>query len=98
MLRSLWLSLPTRWRSEEYWQKWENIRTENKKVLLDVNMALGKANSSGSGASNGSGTSTSSSNDFIRFNPAPDTRPGFLEREASMLDVLNWIEQASYYI
>ena len=42
--------------------------------------------------------SSSSSSDFIRFNPAPDTRPGFLERESSMLEVLAWIEQATYYV
>ena len=69
---------------------------ENKKVIMDVNMVLGKANSSGSGASNGSGTYTSA--DFICFNPVPDTQPRFLEHEASMLDVLNWIKQATYYI
>ena len=49
----------------------------------------------GSGAQTGTGITSS---DFIRFNPAPDTRPGFLERDISMLDVLSWIEQATYYV
>ena len=39
----------------------------------------------GSGVSSGKGTTSS---EFIRFNPAPDTRLGFLERESSMLEVL----------
>ena len=47
------------------------------------------------GLGTSSGTSTTSS-EFIRFNP--DTRPGFLERESSMLEVLTWIEQAVDYI
>ena len=34
----------------------------------------------------------------IRFNPAPDTKPAYLEREASMLQVNVFIEQAVYYI
>ena len=41
---------------------------------------------SGSVVSSGTGTVSS------------DTWPGFLERESSMLDVLNWIEQATYYV
>ena len=78
---------------EEYWQKWEIIRMENKKVLMDANMALRNTNP-GLGASNGARTSSS---DFICFNPAPDTHPGFLECESSMLDMLNWMEQATYW-
>ena len=34
---------------------------------------------------------------FFRFYQAY-TSPGYLERESSMLDVLSWIEQATYYV
>ena len=40
----------------------------------------------------------SSDNNFIRFNSAPDTKPAYLEKESSMLDVNVFIEQATYYI
>ena len=60
---------------------------------MDADTAM-KA-TSGSGASSGTGTTSS---EFICFNPAPDTQPGFLEHESLMLEVLNWIEQAMYYI
>ena len=34
----------------------------------------------------------SSDNDFIRFNSAPDTKPAYLEKESSILDVNVFIE------
>ena len=68
---------------------------DNKKVLMDAADKALKDTKSGAGASNGAGTPSS---DFTHFNPAPDTRPGFLERKSFMLAVLNWIEQATYYI
>ena len=49
----------------------------------------------GSGVQTGTGTVSS---DFIRFNPAPDTWPGFLKRESSMLNVLNWYLQDNYTV
>ena len=40
----------------------------------------------------------SSNNDFIRINPAPNTKQAYLEKVSSMLDVNVFIEQATYYI
>ena len=78
---------------EQYWSKYEAVRTTNKLILMEVDVAM---RSVGTGAQT---VSTSGSNsDFVRFNPAPDTRPGFLERESLMLEVLAWIEQATYYV
>ena len=78
---------------ETYWEKWESVRMGNKKTLMEADRTVNTTSvlvvSSGSVAV---------SSDFIRFNPAPDARPGFLERDSSMLDVLNWIEQATYYV
>ena len=78
---------------EMYWDKYEAVRTTNKLILMEVDVAM---KSVGTGVQTGS--TSSSSSDFIRFNPAPDTRPGFLERESSMLEALAWIEQATYYV
>ena len=77
---------------EVYWEKWEMVRTSNKLILMEVDSAMKNI-----GASGQTGSSSGLS-DFIRFNPAPDTRPSFLERESSMLEVLTWIEQATYYV
>ena len=74
---------------EMYWDKYEAVRTTNKLILMEVDVAM---KSVGTGVQTGS--TSSSSSDFIRFNPAP----GFLERESSMLEALAWIEQASYYV
>ena len=75
---------------EEYWQKWESVRMGYKKVQVDADTAINAT--SGSGASSETGTTSS---DFIRSNPTPDARPGFLERESLLLDELNWNEQAT---
>ena len=40
----------------------------------------------------------SSNNNFIIFNLAPYTKPAYLEKEASMLDINVFIEQMTYYI
>ena len=78
---------------EQYWSKYEAVRTTNKLILMEVEVTM---RSVGTGAQ---AVSTSGSNsDFVQFNPAPDTRPGFLERESSMLEALAWIEQATYYV
>ena len=78
---------------ETYWEKWESVRMDNKKTLMEADRTVNTTSvpvvSSGSVAV---------SSDFTRFNPAPDTRPGFLERDSSMLDLLSWIEQATYYV
>ena len=68
-----------------YWEKWETVRTGNKKILMEADFAT-KNIGAKSQAGSGSGPS-----DFIRFNPAPDTRPNFLERESQMLEVITWI-------
>ena len=57
---------------ETYWEKWETVRTSNKLILMEVDAAMKTVGTSVQ-------TGSSSSSDFIRFNPAPDTRPGFLE-------------------
>ena len=64
----------------------------NKKTLMEADTTV---KTTRSGVQTGTGTVSS---DFIRFNPAPDTRQGFLERESSMLDVLSWIKQATYFV
>ena len=76
-----------------YWDKYEAVRTTNKLILMEVDVAM---KSVGTGVQ--TGPTSNSSSDFIRFNPAPDTRPGFLEQESSMLEALAWIEQATYYV
>ena len=68
---------------ETYWEKWEAMRMGNKKILMEADTTV---KNTGSGVQAGTGTVSS---DFIRLNPVPDTRPGFLERESSMLDVLS---------
>ena len=75
---------------ETYWEKWEAIRMGNKKTLMEADTTV---KTTVSGVQTATGTVSS---DFIRFNPAPDTRPGFLERESAMLDVMSWMEQATY--
>ena len=77
---------------EAYWEKWETVRTSNKLILMEVDSAMKNIRASGQTGS------SSGLSEFIRFNPAPDTRPSFLERESSMLEVLTWIEQATYYV
>ena len=57
---------------ETYWQKWEAVRTGNKKILMEADMTV---KTTVSGVQTTTGTVSS---DFIRFNPAPDTRPGVL--------------------
>ena len=78
---------------ETYWVKYEAVRTNNKLILMEIDVAM---KSAGTGVQTVS--TSNSSSEFIRFNPAPDTRPGFLERDVSMLEALAWIEQASYYV
>ena len=78
---------------DQYWSKYEAVRSKDKLILMEVDVAM---RSVGTGAQT---VSTSGSNsDFVLFRPAPDTRPGFLERESSMLEALAWIEQATYYV
>ena len=79
---------------EEYWGKWELVNKENAESLMRVDLALQQKGSPSSGAdSNITGSDTGASNDsFIPFNPPIDAKPAFLERESSMLEVLNFIE------
>ena len=44
------------------------------------------------------GNPGASNDPFIRFNPPVDAKSAFLEREANILEVLNFIESATYYI
>merc|ERR1711954_487891 len=69
---------------EAYWEKWEMVRTSNKLILMELDSAMKNI-----GASGQTGSSSGLS-DFIKSNPAPDTRPSFLE--SFMLEVLTWIE------
>ena len=57
---------------QSYWEKWEAVRTGNKMILMEADSAIKNIGAS-SQAGSGSGSS-----DFIRFNPAPDTRPNLL--------------------
>ena len=77
---------------EQYWSKYEAVRTKNKLTLMEVEVTMRSV----TGPQVVSTPSPES--DFVRFNPAADTRPVFLERESSMLETLAWIEQATYYI
>ena len=77
---------------EQYWMKFEAVRTKNKITLMEVEVAMRSV--PGPQAV----STPRAESDFVRFNPAADTRPAFLERESSMMETLGWIEQASYYI
>ena len=77
---------------QDYWEKWETVRTTNKMILMEADFTVKNI---GTNSQVGSGSAPT---EFIRFNPAPDTRPSFLERESQMLEVITWIEQATYYV
>ena len=83
---------------EDYWRKWELVRKENAECWVRVDLALKKVSPSSVEISI-AGSDTGTSNDpFIRFNPPIDANPALLKRETNMLDVLNFIESATYYI
>ena len=77
---------------EQYWSKYEAVRATNKLILMEVEVTMRPL----------TGTQVvsnpNSESEFVRFNPAADTRPSYLERESSMLETLAWIDQATYYI
>ena len=77
---------------EQYWSKYEAVRTTNKLILMEVEVTMRSV----------TGTQVvpnpNPESEFVRFNPAADTRPAYLERESSMLETLAWIDQATYYI
>ena len=77
---------------EQYWSKYEAVRATNKLILMEVEVTMRSV----------TGTQVvpnpNSESEFVRFNPAADTRPAYLERESSMLETLAWIDQATYYI
>ena len=77
---------------QDYWEKWETVRTTNKMILMEADFTVKNI---GTNSQVGSGSAPT---EFIRFNPAPDTRPSFLERESQMLEVITWIEQVTYYV
>ena len=84
---------------ENYWRKWELVRKENTECLIRVNLALQKVSPSSGMEASIAGSNSGASNDpFIRFNPPVDAKSAFLEREANILKVLNFIESATYYI
>ena len=60
---------------DQYWSKYEAVRSKDKLILMEVDVAM---RSVGTGAQTVS--SLGSNSDFVLFRPAPDTRPGFLER------------------
>ena len=80
----------------QYFEKWEVVRMENKEMLrrIDVILLEEQKKSFPTLAVPG----VSSNNDFIRINPAPNTKQAYLEKVSSMLDVNVFIEQATYYI
>merc|ERR1712081_148473 len=77
---------------EQYWSKYEAVRTKNKLTLMEVEVTMRSV------PEPQAVSTPSPESDFVRFNPATDTRPPFLERESSMMETLAWIEQATYYI
>ena len=80
---------------EQYWSKYEAVRASNKLILMEVEVTMRPlAQLAGTQVV----SNPNSESEFVRFNPATDTRPSYLERESSMLETLAWIDQATYYI
>ena len=77
---------------EQYWSKYEAVRASNKLILMEVEVTMRPL------AGTQVVSNPNSESEFVRFNPATDTRPSYLERESSMLETLAWIDQATYYI
>ena len=77
---------------EQYWAKYEAVRAASKIILMEVEVTMRSRTGTQAVAN------PSQESEFVRFNPASDTRPSYLERESSMLETLAWIDQATYYV